>query len=45
MSNHKRQRQPRQKIDLEQLKNDPQSLLGLKADDPVLRKLRLGHLS
>jgi len=41
---HKRQRQPRQTIALEQLKNDPHSLLALRFDDPVLRKLETYRL-
>jgi transposase len=41
---HKRQRQPRQTIELEQLKNDPHSFLALRFDDPVLRKLETYRL-
>jgi transposase len=40
----KRQRKPRQTIDLEQLKNDPSSFLRLRFDDPVLRKLEMYRL-
>lgn len=43
MSN-KRQRKPRQVIELEQLKNDPNSFLSLRFDDPVLRKLETYRL-
>ena len=42
--NHKRQRKPRQVIELEQLKNDPNSFLYLGFDDPVLRKLETYRL-
>ena len=42
--NHKRQRKPRQTIELEQLKNDPDSFLSLRFDDPVLRKLETYRL-
>jgi transposase len=42
--NTKRQRKPRQTIDLEQLKNDPNSFLSLRPDDPVLRKLETRRL-
>lgn len=41
---HKRQRKPRQTIELEQLKNDPDSFLSLRFDDPVLRKLETYRL-
>jgi transposase len=41
---HKRQRQPRQTIELEQLKNDPNSFLALRFDDSVLRKLETYRL-
>ncbi len=41
---HKRRRQSRQMIDLEQLKNDPNSFLALRFDDPVLRKLETYRL-
>ncbi len=41
---HKRQRKPRQVIELEQLKNDPDSFLSLRFDDPVLRKLETYRL-
>lgn len=41
---HKRQRKPRQMIELEQLKNDPDSFLSLRFDDPVLRKLETYRL-
>ena len=40
----KRQRKPRQVIDLEQLKNDRNSFLRLRFDDPVLRKLETYRL-
>ena len=40
----KRQRKPRQVIDLEQLRNDPNSFLHLRLDDPVLRKLETYRL-
>jgi len=40
----KRQRKPRQGIDLEQLKNDPHSFLHLRFDDPVLHKLETYRL-
>jgi transposase len=40
----KRQRKPRQTIDLEQLKNNPNSFLWLRFDDPVLRKLETYRL-
>lgn len=40
----KRQRKPRQVIDLEQLKNDPHSFLWLRFDDPVLRKVETYRL-
>jgi len=40
----KRQRKPRQEIDLEQLRNDPNSFLHLRMDDPVLRKLETYRL-
>ena len=40
----KRQRKPRQAIDLEQLRNDPKSFLHLRLDDPVLRKLETYRL-
>ena len=40
----KRQRKPRQVIDLEQLKHDPNSFLRLRFDDPVLRKLETYRL-
>jgi len=40
----KRQRQPRQVIDLEQLRTDPKSFLHLRLDDPVLRKLETYRL-
>ena len=40
----KRQRKPRQVIDLEQLRNDPNSFLHLRMDDPVLRKLETYRL-
>lgn len=36
---HKRKRKPRQKIELEQLKSEPNSFLSLRFDDEVLRKL------
>jgi len=42
--NHKRQQKPRQVIELEQLKNDPNSFLYLCFDDPVLRKLETYRL-
>jgi len=41
---HKRQRKPRQTIELEQLKNDSDSFLSLRFDDPVLRKLETYRL-
>ena len=41
---HKRQRKPRRVIELEQLKNDPNSFLSLCFDDPVLRKLETYRL-
>lgn len=41
---HKRQRKPRQTIELEQLKNDPNSLLTLHFEDEVLRKLETYRL-
>jgi transposase len=40
----KRRRSPRQPIDLEQLKSDPNSLLSWGIDDPVLRKLETYRL-
>jgi len=40
----KRRRSQRQRIDLEQLKNDPDSLLSWGIDDPVLRKLETYRL-
>jgi transposase len=42
--NTKRQRKPRQTIDLEQLKNDPNSFLSLRPNDPILRKLETRRL-
>ena len=42
--NEKRQRKPRQVIDLEQLRNDSNSFLHLRLDDPVLRKLETYRL-
>ena len=41
---NKRQRKPRQTIELEQLKSDPNSFLFLRFDDPVLRKLETYRL-
>ncbi len=41
---HKSQQEPRQVIELEQLKNDPNSFLCLCFDDPVLRKLETYRL-
>jgi transposase len=41
---HKRKRKPRQTIELEQLKNDPNSFLKLHAEDEVLRKLETYRL-
>jgi hypothetical protein len=40
----KRKRKPRQTIELEQLKNDPNSFLALHAEDEVLRKLETYRL-
>jgi transposase len=40
----KRRRSQRQRIDLEQLKNDPDSFLSWGIDDPVLRKLETYRL-
>ena len=40
----KRRRSQRQKIELDQLKNDPDSLLSWEIDDPVLRKLETYRL-
>ena len=42
--NDKRQRKPRQSIEFEPLKNDPNSLLSLRFDDPVLQKLETYRL-
>ncbi len=42
--NSKRERKPRQVIELEQLKNDPNSFLSLRFDDLVLRKLETYRL-
>ena len=41
---HKRQRKPRQTIELEQLKSDPNSFLTLHSEDEVLRKLETYRL-
>jgi transposase len=41
---HKRQRKPRQTIELEQLKSDPNSFLALHAEDEALRKLETYRL-
>jgi transposase len=42
--NAKRQRQARQKIELEQLKSDANSFLALGFEDPILRKLETYRL-
>ena len=41
---HKRRRNKRQTIELEELKNDPNSFLALNVDDPVLHKLETYRL-
>ena len=41
---HKRQRKPRQAIELEQLQSDPNSFLALHSEDEVLRKLETYRL-